>query len=1143
MNPATSTLSTIVLLPFGPAKRAAAVASGHRIMTFAMDRATADATKEEGGGMLPHRLSLVPHAAQLTDEESAAIARCFRVTTHLVIRPGTETPAERVDELAALLVYLGAPQIWVFSDTDPDVALTTVSGSPVVSGFTIPDFTSEATADAAADVPAPVWGEDAYGYIAPGSGAKKLAASAVAPVVAAARGYRTATPATLKAEAEALGTKLNAVRGRQLKTAVTDGDAMVMPWYSISTVAEGGDLVAESYQLRPAVAPVNAKGKTQKYMNPADLPTVLGVHPATPANWFVTAPVYMLCEGMLKADAAFSAYLAAKGVTVEVLSAEHGGNPAAARAALAEELAAIPAEERVLILSSVSCGTWHAHPEWNSIRLAGREAWVALDGDISTNRAVWNEAEKLRVFLSGPKKAAAVRILTLPTEGKDDKTGIDDYLSAGGSWSGIVGLLGAMPAAPAGVSVARIRVADVDLDQGLTYRRAKLPDGSHEYQALAEAAVAIEEVSVVSSPYPGVPRTKHISGTASWRVYRTDGSFFVRSATFRGQGTARLLSGQGTVGEVMEKLAPAGGAGAAVEIGADRQVKAAWAYSLQNAIEINGVATSGLTENDEGVLGWLTEHGLLTPTGLETEFRSRLPEAVSPINVPWVDPAEEPERITDAWEQWNGTRRLYSDAVSGLLEVTAGMVFSCAVGVQPKGTVGLFCPPNLGKTAALRHLGGWYGTGWLRVPAIKLSGTVASIRHASEAPNNVVITVDDARDSGKANAIEEIRMTVDGLLRMGYEPENVHQKMIRGEDGAMFPKPKLPNACRTTIISGENLEQLGLQVSSAQRLLSFQVPDNGELLRGEGKIAPALEALEETGAMSILFGAFLVQRLRSAAAAEVPRRALAREQQVLVAQEAIELRKVAAADRGVPVAEYKLGHRGTERRSNELLEPALGGFRALLEMVAAAYTAQGRKAEAEMVMGGMAVARTAVFGAWKRHRRMFGEDADATQDRVVGVLIDALAIGRAVWAGQSNDYDRAPSTVIIGRNDVGPANDIVLLAGPVHALLQSMGMKIDERTLKAEIKPIISDPRKGIRVGASVTKGWLIKRADWDAATGIDMVAFEAEQRAADPAREIADRAKAAVCARKVDGAAAAAGTAGSRRVPAADAGTDDFEF
>src|SRR5699024_11425526 len=84
-----------------------------------------------------------------------------------------------------------------------------------------------------ASAPLPTFDASEFITLDGGHGAGKLAASAVAPLVAAARGYATVTPENLPEAVRGyrLGS-MNSAAARQLKNDVGDGDAMMMPWFA-----------------------------------------------------------------------------------------------------------------------------------------------------------------------------------------------------------------------------------------------------------------------------------------------------------------------------------------------------------------------------------------------------------------------------------------------------------------------------------------------------------------------------------------------------------------------------------------------------------------------------------------------------------------------------------------------------------------------------------------------------------------------------------------------------------------------------------------------------------------------------------------------------------------------------------------------
>ena len=112
------------------------------------------------------------------------------------------------------------------------------------------------------------WGETSYGPIT-GSGAKKLASSRVAPLVALARGYWAVT------DKESAGSFANMYRGAAGVQTVKNGlvrlvtqdedDLLAMPWFAARSVAEDQAAArATVYQYRPSAPVFTEDGKAAK---------------------------------------------------------------------------------------------------------------------------------------------------------------------------------------------------------------------------------------------------------------------------------------------------------------------------------------------------------------------------------------------------------------------------------------------------------------------------------------------------------------------------------------------------------------------------------------------------------------------------------------------------------------------------------------------------------------------------------------------------------------------------------------------------------------------------------------------------------------------------------------------------------------
>lgn len=305
----------------------------------------------------------------------------------------------------------------------------------------------------------PRWSASDYAPAVTGSGARKLAESGVAPLVATARGYESVLPDQVRDAALRFGLgSLRAAPAVQLRTAVGTRDALVMPWYRPEDVLQAGQVGARplisTRQYRPHEhgRPVDPQtGKTRKYLNAMGIPTGMDVHPATPADWIINPAVTLMTEGMLKADSALSAMLLAYGVPAADLSG--GPDDGASLEVLRAAMTAVPQDKRVLVVSLVGVSNWHQNPEWNTIRRNGREFWVAFDGDVATKAQVWWEAHQLWEFIQS--KGGRPRLLDLRITADEHgapaaKIGVDDYLVSHGDWNQLLTrLVDELPPRPA----------------------------------------------------------------------------------------------------------------------------------------------------------------------------------------------------------------------------------------------------------------------------------------------------------------------------------------------------------------------------------------------------------------------------------------------------------------------------------------------------------------------------------------------------------------------------------------------------------------------------------------------------------------------------------------------------------------------
>ena len=291
------------------------------------------------------------------------------------------------------------------------------------------------------------WAAQAYRHVAAvGVGAEKLAGSAVAPLVAAARGYESITPAGLKPAAGRLRVgALNSRAGAQFRSIVGVHGALMLPWHGPATARRavtGRRPMPTVAQFRPVDPRTDPDtGRVVKYEFLTGAPTTLDVHPATPARWLDHTPAALVTEGVLKGDAALTGLLRGNGVTDRDLEFDGTGDPIERLRGL---LAALPDAEHLLVVSLSGVTAWHRNPEWAQLTLTGRRVLVGFDGDLRVNWDVWNQAEQLCRRLTATGATPAV--LDLPAARPAGAMGVDDYLATTGDYRSLLAL--AMPALP-----------------------------------------------------------------------------------------------------------------------------------------------------------------------------------------------------------------------------------------------------------------------------------------------------------------------------------------------------------------------------------------------------------------------------------------------------------------------------------------------------------------------------------------------------------------------------------------------------------------------------------------------------------------------------------------------------------------------
>ena len=180
---------------------------------------------------------------------------------------------------------------------------------------------------------------------------KLIESSAIAPEVAAATGYWSATTPE---ELEAIG----------FAPYQRNVPALVVPIHDAA-----GAIV--SHQIRPDQPRLTDAGRELKYETPAGSALALDCHPSTISQLGDPKVPIIITEGARKRDAAISHGLCA--VSVLGVSGWRGRNNAGGIVALAD---------------------------WDRIALNGREVGIAFDSDLTSNNLVSMECERLLRFLA-----------------------------------------------------------------------------------------------------------------------------------------------------------------------------------------------------------------------------------------------------------------------------------------------------------------------------------------------------------------------------------------------------------------------------------------------------------------------------------------------------------------------------------------------------------------------------------------------------------------------------------------------------------------------------------------------------------------------------------------------------------------------
>ena len=249
------------------------------------------------------------------------------------------------------------------------------------------------------------------------SAVTKLATSGISDLVRDGRGYKILSAASeteAASLAKQLGANLRRAQGKRLRNALLGNEVLVMPWFLAGDASQ-----PSATQFRCSDPEVDGDGRALKYEFVEGSHVPLGQHPWMPVEWLADASVpLLLAEGLLKADSALTAWLAA----------ENAARPEQVRD-----------EARVAILSFAGIGNWGDNPEWAQIALRGRQVWIGFDADVTSNPQVRRMANRLWGFLT--RRGASPKLLDIAQVASSSKDGIDDYLGKGGTWQGLLSCL------------------------------------------------------------------------------------------------------------------------------------------------------------------------------------------------------------------------------------------------------------------------------------------------------------------------------------------------------------------------------------------------------------------------------------------------------------------------------------------------------------------------------------------------------------------------------------------------------------------------------------------------------------------------------------------------------------------------------
>lgn len=302
-------------------------------------------------------------------------------------------------------------------------------------------------------------GSDNAGDSIPGVGVfhrKMLLDSAISPAVASARKYRSLMRDT-RATTESRDTLKRLGFSREIW-----GEGFERRQAGLLIPLYGPTGRQTSWQFRPDTPRSNDKGKVRKYEMPRGRVAVVDVHPDNVDRIADPRVELFITEGIKKGDA-----LTSLGLCVVTLSGVFNWR-----------------------------STLGTLGDWEDVPLRGRAVTVLFDADAAKNRNVARAMARLGRWLKS--KQAKVRYIACPMVNDDPKTGVDDFLAAGGTLTQLVEVATIRPPDPdAGDdSLTDSRLAERLADDHLRdrYRYCAQLGGWHGFNGAIWAACPDEEV-------------------------------------------------------------------------------------------------------------------------------------------------------------------------------------------------------------------------------------------------------------------------------------------------------------------------------------------------------------------------------------------------------------------------------------------------------------------------------------------------------------------------------------------------------------------------------------------------------------------------------------------------------------------------